>query len=244
MGRAFLRAGFSLLGALAVHLGLTALWLGLSDATLESLPVCEIASIDLSFSETPQDALPRQEEIERPSDALPVPDAPPPRPLHTPTPLPPPPEPLPEKPLERMLAAPLPVPVDRPSPATHAPATQASEPPPRPPTKPSSPAPAPSQARIDSVKPPQPRQTIKPEYPRSARERGEEGTVALELDVTAHGRVAAVRIVASCGFGELEKAAVAAVRKAHFAPARKKGKPVDASVRLTLDFRLKKPGRE
>ena len=102
-----------------------------------------------------------------------------------------------------------------------------------------SPAPAPSQARIAVDKPPAPRRRIKPEYPRGARERGEEGDVTLELDITATGTVDDVRIIASCGFPELEQAAIQAVRRARFTPARRGSAKVPATARITLTFRLR-----
>ena len=99
---------------------------------------------------------------------------------------------------------------------------------------------APSQARVEAVKPPVAKSRIKPEYPKGARERREEGNVTLELRVDAEGVVEDVRISASCGFAELEAAAVAAVRKARFKPARQGDKAVSAAVRLTIQFKLTK----
>ena len=100
-------------------------------------------------------------------------------------------------------------------------------------------APAPSQARVAVDKPPSPRRRIKPEYPKGARQRGEEGDVTLELDVSADGMVDDVRIVASCGFAELEQAAMQAVKRARFVPARRGSANVQSTARLTLTFRLK-----
>ena len=88
-------------------------------------------------------------------------------------------------------------------------------------------------------KPPSPRRRIKPEYPTGARQRGEEGDVTLELDVSADGVVDGVRIVSSCGFAELEQAAIQAVKRAHFVPARRGSANVPSTARLTLTFRLK-----
>ena len=88
-------------------------------------------------------------------------------------------------------------------------------------------------------KPPSPRRRIKPEYPKGARQRGEEGDVTLELDITVDGVVSGMRIVASCGFAELEQAAVQAVKRARFTPARRGSANVPATARLTLTLRLK-----
>ena len=96
---------------------------------------------------------------------------------------------------------------------------------------------APRQARVDA--PPRPKRTIRPDYPRGARQRGEQGDVALEVDVNEAGTVDDVRVVASSGFAELDAAAVAAVRKARFAPGRSGSADVSSSVGLKLSFRLK-----
>ena len=53
------------------------------------------------------------------------------------------------------------------------------------------------------------------------------------------GVVGGVRIVASCGFAELEQAAVQAVKRARFTPARRGSANVPATARLSLTFRLK-----
>ena len=98
-------------------------------------------------------------------------------------------------------------------------------------------APAPVQARVDA--PPAPRRKICPKYPVEARRRGEEGDVTVELAVDARGRVTDVKVVASCGFAALERAAVAAARNATFRPAKRGHKAVPALARLTLTFRLR-----
>ena len=80
---------------------------------------------------------------------------------------------------------------------------------------------------------------IKPVYPISARRRGEEGTVVLDVDVTAAGRAASVRIVSSSGFPDIDRAAQRAATQARFKPGRRDGHPVESSARLTLIFRLR-----
>lgn len=98
-------------------------------------------------------------------------------------------------------------------------------------------APAPKQARIDA--PLKPKRKIRPEYPRGSRERGEQGDVTLEFEVDADGTVKAARVVESCGFPDLESAAIKAMEKARFTPAQSGGRAVATSARLTLSFRLK-----
>ena len=99
------------------------------------------------------------------------------------------------------------------------------------------PPPAPRQARIDA--PPQPKSSIKPEYPAVSRERGEQGEVLPDIAVTAEGTVSEARVVSSSGFTALDDAAVKAVRRARFIPAKSEGRAVSGRVRLTLAFRLK-----
>jgi len=99
------------------------------------------------------------------------------------------------------------------------------------------PAAAPRQATVDAL--PRPCQSIRPDYPRTARLRGEEGEVVLEISVSAAGAVDDVRVVRSSGFPSLDDAAVDAVRAAHFSPATSEGRAVAASARLTLTFKLK-----
>lgn len=105
------------------------------------------------------------------------------------------------------------------------------------PSAPASPPSAVQQARVDA--PPRPRQAFRPEYPRGARRRGEQGTVTVEIRVRADGTVESVAVVASSGFAELDAAAVRAARTAKFAPARSGTSSVASTVRLPLSFRLK-----
>lgn len=94
-----------------------------------------------------------------------------------------------------------------------------------------------SQAKIDA--PPCPKRTIRPEYPKGARQRGEQGNVVLEIGVGADGVCAEAKVVVSSGFPELDEAAVKAVRAARFTPAKSGTRRVSSIARLTLSFRLK-----
>lgn len=98
-------------------------------------------------------------------------------------------------------------------------------------------APAPVQARVEA--PPEFVKAIRPRYPDGARRRGEEGSVALEIAVSALGSVDNVKVVGSSGFKELDDAAVRAVKAARFRPARSAEGPVSAIANLTLKFVLK-----
>ena len=102
---------------------------------------------------------------------------------------------------------------------------------------PPAPAVAPKQAKIDA--PPKPRKAIKPDYPKGARQRGEQGDVVLEIRVNAAGTVDRVEVVSPSGFSELDEAAVRAAKAASFAPAKSGGSSVASTARLTLTFKLK-----
>lgn len=65
-----------------------------------------------------------------------------------------------------------------------------------------------------------------PVYPELSRRLGEEGVVRLAVLILADGRVAEVSVARSSGFPRLDAAAVAAVRRWHYLPARRNGEPV------------------
>ena len=94
-----------------------------------------------------------------------------------------------------------------------------------------------AQARVDA--PPRPRRAIRPEYPKGARLRGEQGNVILEIEIGADGVCVAAKVAVSCGFAELDAAAVKAALAARFVPAKAGNSPVSSVARLTLSFRLK-----
>lgn len=97
--------------------------------------------------------------------------------------------------------------------------------------------PAPRQARIDA--PPRPRRSIRPEYPKGARQRGEQGDVTLEIRVGAGGEVEEAKVVVTSGFAELDAAAVKAAKAAKFTPAKSGRDAVASMARLKLSFKLK-----
>ena len=227
-------------------------WLAPDDTTL---PELDLTSVDLSFSDSPDETA--APVATPPAPLVDEPPPPPPPPASTfPEPpsldLPPNPHalvvPRPAEPRPTDVRPPLPEPpepVPEPKPQTEQESEQETKPQDVPPPQPQPPAqaapaaPAPSQARVAVDKPPAPRRRIKPEYPKGARQRGEEGDVTIELDVSSDGTVDGVRIVASCGFAELEQAAIQAVKLARFTPARRGSTNVPSTARLTLTFRLK-----
>ena len=79
---------------------------------------------------------------------------------------------------------------------------------------------------------------IIPVYPRSARRRGHEGCVTVEIMVAEDGRVSGAEVVSPSGHAELDAAAIGAVRTARFAPATEDGVSVRGRLRLTFEFKL------
>ena len=113
------------------------------------------------------------------------------------------------------------------------------EPPPPPPQEESVPLPetAPKQAKIDA--PPRPVKSIRPDYPKTARQRGEEGDVVLALSIDERGRVNRAEVAETSGFAELDDAAVRAAERARFVPAKSGRTSVSSTARITITFRLK-----
>ena len=72
----------------------------------------------------------------------------------------------------------------------------------------------------------------------SARRRGEQGTVLLKVLVTREGTAASVSVEMSSGSTGLDEAALEAVRKWRFVPARRGAQPVEAWHLVPIVFRL------
>ena len=184
----------------------------------DELAKLDLSSVDLSFAEKEDAAAAVAPSM--PSVAEPPP--PKPRPVEQPPPPERPLQPLPPDPTAMRFVQPK---EERPTMETPPPAAAPS------------PAVAPRQARIDA--PPHPKKTIRPEYPKGARQRGEQGNVLLEIRVNAEGTVDEVKVVGSSGFAELDEAAVKAAKAARFTPAKSGGKPVASLARLPLAFKLR-----
>ncbi|MEM9081912.1 MAG: energy transducer TonB, partial [Verrucomicrobiota bacterium] len=74
-------------------------------------------------------------------------------------------------------------------------------------------------AKKISTKPVVTRKT-QPHYPSSARRAGHQGTTRVTFTVTSSGKVTSARIVASSGHRSLDSAALSAVKKWRFSPAK------------------------
>ena len=80
---------------------------------------------------------------------------------------------------------------------------------------------------------------MRPTYPESARRAGIEGTSLLRFEVTEGGMVSKITVERSAGHEELDRAAIAAVQKWRFEPARRGPQAVAVWVTLPVRFELK-----
>ena len=218
--------------SVAIHCvlaALLALWMG--SVRRVDLATLDLSAVELSFAADESDSSPvssvptsgAEESAPRPREE-PPPESPPDERFEAPPqmdngalpePGPEAVEPMPETPRE-------------PPPAEAAPPPAEAAP---------APAEAPRQARIDA--PARPVRSIRPDYPYEARMRGESGDVVLEIDVSPKGAASDVRVVASCGYGDLDAAAAKSARRARFVPAKAGGEAVASTVRMTISFTLK-----
>lgn len=78
-----------------------------------------------------------------------------------------------------------------------------------------------------------------PAYPASSKRMGETGLVMLRVLVNPQGRPASIEIDRSSGYSRLDRAALDAVRKWKFVPAKQGDQSVSAWVLVPLNFELK-----
>jgi periplasmic protein TonB len=77
-----------------------------------------------------------------------------------------------------------------------------------------------------------------PQYPAESRKLREQGVVLLKVSVTAAGRAADVQLQRSSGYGRLDEAALKAVRRWEFKPARVGLTAVACAVEVPVRFGL------
>lgn len=82
-----------------------------------------------------------------------------------------------------------------------------------------------------------------PAYPLSARRLGQEGWVVLRVKVDPSGAPAEVHLERSSGVVSLDQAALEAVRRWTFVPARRGGEAVAAWVEVPIRFQLRDAGK-
>jgi protein TonB len=79
-----------------------------------------------------------------------------------------------------------------------------------------------------------------PDYPAASRQLREQGSVQLRVFVTTDGRAGDVRVHQGSGFERLDQAAIDAVRRWRFVPARQGDGPVAAWVIVPINFTLRR----
>jgi len=207
-------------------------------------PVLPVQLVTLDAADPPREptppAPPRRER------ASPVRRPEPPRPLETAAP----------KVEEPVAPAPAPAPAEvAPAPAAGATLPAISEPAPAPgsaaPAASSTTVALPPSAPVVAAKPsstapdgvtrtarPQGGYQVRPAYPSAPRRLGIQGTTMLRVHVLADGRIGDVRVEHSAGHPDLDQAAMEAVRRWRFEPARRGADAVAMWVLLPVEFRL------
>ena len=87
--------------------------------------------------------------------------------------------------------------------------------------------------------PPRPLTPIRPKYPEIAQEAGIEGTVIVQVFVDKKGRVKETIILKGIPNTGLDEAAINAIRKTRFLPAKQRERAVGVWISIPVNFRLK-----
>ncbi len=80
---------------------------------------------------------------------------------------------------------------------------------------------------------------VRPSYPSSALRQGIQGTTLLKVQVLIDGRVGEVLVQQTAGHPDLDQAAIEAVRRWRFEPARRGDDPVPMWVLLPVEFQIR-----
>jgi TonB family protein len=113
--------------------------------------------------------------------------------------------------------------------------------PPEPPEVAEVPAPPEVPGADDLVSPPAliDEAIVLPEYPRSEKDAGIEGSVMLKAEILKDGSVGEITVVDGVeGHPALEESAIKALRQWRFSPATENGQPVDMTIQIPIAFRL------
>ena len=208
-------------------------------------PVLSAQPVTLEAAEPPREPAPpaprrpertkpvRRSELPRPVETAPKVEEPAPQPLAPPpAPAPAPADVTPAPAAVGTLPA-----IDEPAPAPAAPAPPAS----------SSTVALPPSAPLVAAKAsegvtrtarPQGGYQVRPAYPSAPRRLGIQGTTMLRVHVLADGRIGDVLVERSAGHPDLDQAAMEAVRRWRFEPARRGADAVAMWVLLPVEFRL------
>lgn len=165
----------------------------------------------------------------------PEPTPPPPEPDPTPEP-----EPTPEPDPEPEAPGPTPTPTPKPKPSATPRPKPVSTPAPKPqatakPQQKSQTAPT---GQVVQARPNTPRNRP-PAYPDTARRQGWEGRVMVRASVDPNGKVTAVSVAVSSGYGVLDQAALRAVKGWQFLPKSIGGTPTASIVEVPVNFSLR-----
>ena len=87
--------------------------------------------------------------------------------------------------------------------------------------------------------PPVPLTPIRPKYPEIAQEAGIEGTVFIQAFIDKKGRVIETTIVKGIPNTGLDEAAIEAIRKTRFRPAKQRERAVGVWISIPVNFKLK-----
>lgn len=87
--------------------------------------------------------------------------------------------------------------------------------------------------------PPVPLTPIRPKYPEIAQEAGIEGTVFIQAFIDKKGRVIETTIIKGIPNTGLDEAAIKAIRKTRFRPARQRERAVGVWISIPVNFKLK-----
>jgi protein TonB len=77
-----------------------------------------------------------------------------------------------------------------------------------------------------------------PVYPRVARRRNYQGTVLLDVRVTADGKAAEVKVAQTSGYKVLDRSALTTVMGWRFEPARRGSQPIETWVQVPVKYEL------
>jgi protein TonB len=91
----------------------------------------------------------------------------------------------------------------------------------------------------ESDEPPRAQSNPAPIYPAEAIASLQEGKVVLRARIDTAGRVESLRVLASSGFTLLDDAALTAVRRWRFNPARRGGQPIATEVNIPVRFSIR-----
>ena len=211
--------GWPLLVSWALHAGVIALvWLSLSGDSGFRGGVLELIGPSAAGRSVPAASNREPPALARPRASAPAGGAP--HAAVTPAPAPPAPS----------TAAPSPIPEDAGSTADSAV--------PAPPFDGSLPSVGAAAPRGGALTPPRPIDAISPRYPESARHSGAQGTTLLKVRVRADGFVGDVLVERSSGHPQLDGAAVDAVSRTRFEPARRGAEPLELWILLPVTFTI------